>query len=308
MPMWRWIRHSGSTISCAAKRPVPGQRVVIVRVDEGAVDVEQRCGRRHEWACTAAPARSNGRPGFSPGLAGTGCTCRPRCARCTSAARAGTTATGASACIRRAAGAAVAPALRRRCSTRSRSTRPSTGCRRAMRWRTGPRETPPDFVFAVKASRYLTHIKRLTELGQGVERFYERIEPLIEAGKLGPGAVAAAGELQVRSRAPRCRPGAASAPAATASSSATRAGSTTTSTGCCAPRRRAGDRSDTPASVPDPRDDGRLDLPALPLRGAAGGQGTTRPRSSRSGGGGSRAGAHASRCSPTSTTTGARSQ
>ena len=47
-------------------------------------------------------------------------------------------------------------------------------------------ETPPEFLFAVKASRYLTHVKRLTDLGQGVERFYERIEPLIEAGKLGP--------------------------------------------------------------------------------------------------------------------------
>ena len=48
------------------------------------------------------------------------------------------------------------------------------------------RQTPPDFAFAVKASRYLTHVKRLTELGQGVERFYERIAPLVEAGKLGP--------------------------------------------------------------------------------------------------------------------------
>jgi uncharacterized protein YecE (DUF72 family) len=47
-------------------------------------------------------------------------------------------------------------------------------------------ETPPGFRFAIKASRYLTHIKRLANLGQGVERFYERIEPLIEAGKLGP--------------------------------------------------------------------------------------------------------------------------
>ena len=47
-------------------------------------------------------------------------------------------------------------------------------------------ETPPDFVFAVKASRYLTHVKRLTDLGQGVARFYERIEPLIEARRLGP--------------------------------------------------------------------------------------------------------------------------
>ena len=47
-------------------------------------------------------------------------------------------------------------------------------------------QTPPGFVFTVKASRYLTHVKRLTDLGRGVERFYERIEPLIEAGKLGP--------------------------------------------------------------------------------------------------------------------------
>jgi uncharacterized protein YecE (DUF72 family) len=47
-------------------------------------------------------------------------------------------------------------------------------------------QTPPDFVFAVKASRYLTHIKRLTDMGQGVSRFYERIEPLVEAGRLGP--------------------------------------------------------------------------------------------------------------------------
>ena len=47
-------------------------------------------------------------------------------------------------------------------------------------------QTPPEFVFAVKASRYLTHIKRLTNLGQGWERFHERIEPLVDAGKLGP--------------------------------------------------------------------------------------------------------------------------
>jgi uncharacterized protein YecE (DUF72 family) len=47
-------------------------------------------------------------------------------------------------------------------------------------------DTPDGFCFAVKASRYLTHVKRLRELGQGVERFYGRIEPLIPAGKLGP--------------------------------------------------------------------------------------------------------------------------
>jgi uncharacterized protein YecE (DUF72 family) len=51
------------------------------------------------------------------------------------------------------------------------------------RWVT---QTPPGFLFTVKASRYLTHIKRLTEMKQGVQRFYERIEPLVTAGRLGP--------------------------------------------------------------------------------------------------------------------------
>jgi uncharacterized protein YecE (DUF72 family) len=47
-------------------------------------------------------------------------------------------------------------------------------------------ETPPDFLFAVKASRYLTHVKRLTDLGDGVRRYYERLEPLLRSPKLGP--------------------------------------------------------------------------------------------------------------------------
>lgn len=47
-------------------------------------------------------------------------------------------------------------------------------------------QTPPGFIFAVKASRYLTHIRRLTELGDGIARFYERLEPLQASGRLGP--------------------------------------------------------------------------------------------------------------------------
>ena len=47
-------------------------------------------------------------------------------------------------------------------------------------------QTPPGFLFAVKASRYLTHIKRLTDLGEGIERFYAPLEPLRHARKLGP--------------------------------------------------------------------------------------------------------------------------
>jgi uncharacterized protein YecE (DUF72 family) len=46
-------------------------------------------------------------------------------------------------------------------------------------------ETPPSFVFAVKASRYLTHLKRLTDLGGGIQRYYERLEPLARSPKLG---------------------------------------------------------------------------------------------------------------------------
>jgi uncharacterized protein YecE (DUF72 family) len=47
-------------------------------------------------------------------------------------------------------------------------------------------QTPDDFVFALKASRYLTHMKRLTDLDRGVRRYYERIEPLVGTPKLGP--------------------------------------------------------------------------------------------------------------------------
>ena len=46
--------------------------------------------------------------------------------------------------------------------------------------------TPPGFVFAVKGSRYLTHMKKLTDLGRGLERFYESIGPLARSPKLGP--------------------------------------------------------------------------------------------------------------------------
>jgi uncharacterized protein YecE (DUF72 family) len=46
--------------------------------------------------------------------------------------------------------------------------------------------TPEGFVFAVKGSRYLTHIKRLRDLGPGLERFLDRIEPLVDSPKLGP--------------------------------------------------------------------------------------------------------------------------
>ncbi|HEY1563466.1 MAG TPA: DUF72 domain-containing protein, partial [Gaiellaceae bacterium] len=47
-------------------------------------------------------------------------------------------------------------------------------------------QTPDGFLFSIKASRYLTHVKRLRDLGPGLERFLERIEPLLGSSKLGP--------------------------------------------------------------------------------------------------------------------------
>ena len=47
-------------------------------------------------------------------------------------------------------------------------------------------ETPPDFIFAVKMSRYVTHIKRLRDLPPSLELFYSRIRPLVDTPKLGP--------------------------------------------------------------------------------------------------------------------------
>jgi uncharacterized protein YecE (DUF72 family) len=46
--------------------------------------------------------------------------------------------------------------------------------------------TPPDFLFAVKASQFLTHMKRLMNMEQGIGRFYDAIEPLARSPKLGP--------------------------------------------------------------------------------------------------------------------------
>jgi uncharacterized protein YecE (DUF72 family) len=47
-------------------------------------------------------------------------------------------------------------------------------------------QSPDGFIFAVKASRYLTHVKRLTMLDTGIKRFYERLAPLTRTEKFGP--------------------------------------------------------------------------------------------------------------------------
>jgi uncharacterized protein YecE (DUF72 family) len=47
-------------------------------------------------------------------------------------------------------------------------------------------QTPPDFVFTLKGSQYLTHMKRLLDRERGLERFYASVAPMIESPKCGP--------------------------------------------------------------------------------------------------------------------------
>ena len=47
-------------------------------------------------------------------------------------------------------------------------------------------QSPSGFLFAVKMSRYITHIRRLGGLETGIPLFYDRISPLAASPKLGP--------------------------------------------------------------------------------------------------------------------------
>jgi uncharacterized protein YecE (DUF72 family) len=46
--------------------------------------------------------------------------------------------------------------------------------------------TPAGFLLTIKMSRYVTHVKRLRELGPSLEFFYSTIAPLVGSPKLGP--------------------------------------------------------------------------------------------------------------------------
>lgn len=47
-------------------------------------------------------------------------------------------------------------------------------------------DSPADFVFAVKVSRYVTHIKRLVDTDKHLPLLLGRLEPLLRSPKLGP--------------------------------------------------------------------------------------------------------------------------
>jgi uncharacterized protein YecE (DUF72 family) len=46
--------------------------------------------------------------------------------------------------------------------------------------------TPEAFSFAVKAHQRITHLKRLKDVAADIESFYDSLQPLLSAGKLGP--------------------------------------------------------------------------------------------------------------------------
>jgi uncharacterized protein YecE (DUF72 family) len=47
-------------------------------------------------------------------------------------------------------------------------------------------QTPPGFRFTIKVSRYATHMKRLTTVADSSRRLMERVQPLVDADRMGP--------------------------------------------------------------------------------------------------------------------------
>jgi uncharacterized protein YecE (DUF72 family) len=47
-------------------------------------------------------------------------------------------------------------------------------------------QTPPEFVFAVKAHQRITHVRRLRDAAEAAEAFFRAVDPLRSARRLGP--------------------------------------------------------------------------------------------------------------------------
>ena len=145
-------------------------------------------------------------------------------------------------------------------------------------------------------------------MGQGVARYYERIEPLLGSPKLGPVVwqlppnfhrddERLAGALDALPEGRHCFEFRHESWFADEVYELLRSHGAALVIG------------DTPrAPVPDARDDRRLDARSASTAASAAGAATTRPRSCRHGRAGSRSGAGGSRSSPTSTTTGRASR
>ena len=133
-------------------------------------------------------------------------------------------------------------------------------------------QTPEGFCFALKASRYLTHIKRLTNLSEGI-RALRGVHRAAARGRQARAAtVAAAGVVPPRRRSPGRRArGAAAGPARlrVPPPELVRRRRRAAAAGA---RRRAGRRRRPPPPLPDPAPPGELDLRPLPPRPRARGR------------------------------------
>ena len=146
-------------------------------------------------------------------------------------------------------------------------------------------QSPPDFVFAIKGSRYLTHIKRLNDLGPGARALLRVHRAAARLAEARADPLAAAAELQARRRAARERARAAAEGAAPRVRVPRRelVPRGRLRAAARAPRRARDRRPAGGARVPVARADDRLHVRALPLRHARRGAATTARRSSRSG-------------------------
>ena len=143
--------------------------------------------------------------------------------RCASVVRAGNTALARAASTR----AFRQPLVRSttpRSSTRSRSTTASIGCPKRSTFARWAGQAPPGFLYAVKASRFLTHMKKLKDPGGAAPallRPCRRARAVPRPGALPAAAGLAEGQVERLAALPG-RPAARAS--ATRSSSATRPG------------------------------------------------------------------------------------
>ena len=165
-------------------------------------------------------------------------------------------------------------------------------------------QTPGQFPFAVKASRYLTHVKRLVDIEESIKPLLRAARAADRRGQARTGSVAAAGELPPRRRAAAGMAGGAAARAAhdrVPPPELVRSGG---ARAAARARRGVGDRRSSSAPVPvvrvRPRPGGSFASTTAPVAATA----TTRPASSTAGPGGSPSGGARTTCSRTSTTTG----
>ena len=140
-----------------------------------------------------------------------------------------------------------------RSSPRSRSTARSTRCSDRRAGRSGAREVPDDFVFAVKGGRFITHMKRLRDVEVPLANFFAQ-----GVLALGPSSARSCGScpptfprtsevvrdvLRRSCRGPRPRPPSSRAGTTTEAVRATSCGRATSRSGRCdyalEPRHRA---------------------------------------------------------------------